>query len=76
MLRTELIAKPRVQSSQNRGLKPSFTSVMMKVMIKDITTDVNVANKSSFADTFKLSNRTNSAFTDEKGFVNISLKKL
>ncbi len=72
MLRTELIAKPRVQSSQNRGLTPSFTSVMMKVIIKDITTDVNVANKSSFADTFKLTSRTNSAFMDEKAFVNIS----
>ena len=79
MLKTELIAKPRIQSSQNRGLTPSFTSVMMKVMMNDMTTDVNVANKSSryFADTFKLTSRTNSAFTGEKAFVNVvRFKKL
>jgi hypothetical protein len=54
--KAELTAKPRIQSSQNSGLMPVFTMVMMNVRIKDMTTDVNVANKSSryFADTFKL----------------------
>jgi len=79
MLRTELIAKPRIHSSQNRELTPSFATVMMKVMINDITRDVNVANKSSryFADTFKLTSRTNTASMSEKAFANaIHLKKL
>ena len=53
--KAELTAKPRIQSSQNSGFIPSFTMVMMNVKISDITTDVNVANKSSryFANNFK-----------------------
>ena len=56
MLKTELIAKPRIQNSQNPWLTPVFTRVMIRVMMKDMTRDVNVANKNSryFADNFKL----------------------
>ena len=79
MLKMELIAKPRTHNSQNRESTPEFTSVIMKVMINDMTTDVNVANRSSryFSDTIKLPCRTNSAFMGEKAFVNdVRLKKL
>ena len=79
MLKMELIAKPRTHNSQNRESTPEFTSVIMKVMINDMTTDVNMANKSSryFADVFKLTSRTNSVFIDEKAFVTtIRFKKL
>ena len=78
-LKTELTAKPRIQNSQNCGLIPELTRVMMKVIMNDITTDVNMANKSSryLADTFKLTSLTTSTFTGEKAFVRvIHLKKL
>jgi hypothetical protein len=53
--KAELTAKPRIQSSQNSGLIPVLTMVIMNVSINDMTTDVNVANKSSryLSDTFK-----------------------
>ena len=73
MLTAEPIMKPRIQSSQNFGLTLVFTRVMMKVMMNDITTDVNVANKNSlyFADTFKLTSRTNKTLMGEKAFANV-----
>ena len=47
MLTAEPMMKPRIHKSQNCTLNPVFTSVIMKVMMKDMTTEVRAANKIS-----------------------------
>jgi hypothetical protein len=44
MLTNEPTMKPRSHISQKRSVQPLFTSTRMKVMIRDITTEVRAAN--------------------------------